>query len=53
MMIFFLFPGQKMLLPNNMKQWVYNENMMGDYIWGLMREHNLRYNCKFQKTIHL
>ncbi|XP_058848577.1 uncharacterized protein LOC117424572 [Acipenser ruthenus] len=30
----------------------YNENMMGDYIWGLIRESDLQYNCKSRKTTH-
>ena len=28
----------------------YNENMMGDYIWGLIRESDLQYNRKSRKT---
>jgi hypothetical protein len=31
----------------------YNENMMGDYIWGLIRESDLQYNRKSRKTTHL
>ena len=30
----------------------YNENMMGDYIWGLIRESNLKYTHKSRKTTH-
>jgi hypothetical protein len=30
----------------------YNENTMGDYIWGLIRESDLHYNCKSRKAIH-
>ena len=30
----------------------YNENMMGDYIWGLIRESNLEYRRKSRKTTH-
>ncbi|XP_058883872.1 uncharacterized protein LOC131737639 [Acipenser ruthenus] len=30
----------------------YNENMMGDYIWGLIRESDLQYNRKSRKTTH-
>ncbi|KAL7868474.1 hypothetical protein SRHO_G00098580 [Serrasalmus rhombeus] len=30
----------------------YNENMMGDYIWGLIRESDLQYSRKYQKTTH-
>ena len=28
----------------------YNENMMGDYIWGLIRESDLEYRRKSRKT---
>jgi len=30
----------------------YNENMMGDYIWGLVRESDLQYNPKSRKQTH-
>ncbi|MGH0150609.1 UNVERIFIED_CONTAM: hypothetical protein FKN15_019617 [Acipenser sinensis] len=30
----------------------YNENMTGDYIWGLIRESDLQYNRKSRKTTH-
>lgn len=30
----------------------YNENMMGDYIWGLLRESDLQYSRKSRKAIH-
>lgn len=30
----------------------YNENMMGDYIWGLIRESNVLYKRKTRKTTH-
>ncbi|KAL7851918.1 hypothetical protein SRHO_G00177030 [Serrasalmus rhombeus] len=30
----------------------YNENMMGDYIWGLIRESDLQYSRKSRKTTH-
>ncbi|XP_058862618.1 uncharacterized protein LOC131704953 [Acipenser ruthenus] len=30
----------------------YNKNMMGDYIWGLIRESDLQYNRKSRKTNH-
>ncbi|XP_061422664.1 uncharacterized protein LOC133351454 [Lethenteron reissneri] len=30
----------------------YNENMMEDYIWGLIRESDLQYNRKSRKTTH-
>ena len=30
----------------------YKENMMGDYIWGLIRESNLEYRRKSRKTTH-
>ena len=30
----------------------YNENMMGDYIWGLIRESDLQYRRKSRKTTH-
>ena len=30
----------------------YNENMMGDYIWGLIRESELEYSRKSRKTGH-
>ena len=30
----------------------YNKNMMGDYIWGLIRESDLQYTRKSRKTIH-
>src|SRR6218665_1063894 len=30
----------------------YNENMMGDYIWGLLRESDLQYTHKSRKTNH-
>ncbi|KAL7837429.1 hypothetical protein SRHO_G00271400 [Serrasalmus rhombeus] len=30
----------------------YNENMMGDYIWGLIRESDLQYSHKSRKTTH-
>ena len=30
----------------------YNENMMGDYIWGLIRESDLEYRRKSRKTTH-
>lgn len=30
----------------------YNENMMGDYIWGLVRESDLQYNRKSRKQTH-
>lgn len=33
-------------------QGTYNENMMGDYIWGLIRESDLTYNRKSRKTNH-
>ena len=33
-------------------QGVYNENMMGDYIWGLIRESDLQYCRKSRKTTH-
>ena len=29
----------------------YNENMMGDYIWGLIRASDLQYNSKSQKLL--
>ena len=30
----------------------YNENMMGDYIWGLLRESDLQYTHKSRKPTH-
>ena len=30
----------------------YNENMMGDYIWRLIRESDLHYTRKSRKTTH-
>ena len=30
----------------------YNDNMMADYIWGLIRESHLQYNRKSRKTTH-
>jgi hypothetical protein len=30
----------------------YNENMMGDYIWGLIRENDLQYSRKSRKPTH-
>ena len=30
----------------------YNENMMGDYIWGLIQESDLEYKQKSRKTTH-
>jgi hypothetical protein len=30
----------------------YNENMMGDYVWGLLRESNLQYSRKCRKATH-
>ena len=30
----------------------YNENMMGDYIWGLFRESDLQCTCKSRKHNH-
>ena len=30
----------------------YNENMMGDYIWGLIRKSDLEYRRKSRKTTH-
>ena len=30
----------------------YNENIMGDYIWGLVRESDLQYNRKSRKQTH-
>ncbi|KAL6469174.1 hypothetical protein MHYP_G00226980 [Metynnis hypsauchen] len=30
----------------------YNENMMGDYIWGLIRESDLQYSRRSRKTTH-
>ncbi|KAL6469172.1 hypothetical protein MHYP_G00226960 [Metynnis hypsauchen] len=30
----------------------YNENMMGDYIWGLIRQSDLQYSRRSQKTTH-
>lgn len=30
----------------------YNENMMGDYVWGLLRESNLQYSRKSRKPTH-
>lgn len=30
----------------------YNESMMGDYVWGLIRESELEYSRKSRKTIH-
>jgi hypothetical protein len=30
----------------------YNENMMGDYIWGLIRESDLQYSRKSRRTTH-
>jgi hypothetical protein len=30
----------------------YDENMMGDYIWGLIRESDLQYNRKSRKPTH-
>ena len=30
----------------------YNENMMGDYIWGLIRESDLEYRRKRWKATH-
>ena len=33
-------------------QGVYNENMMGDYIWGLIRESDLHYSRKTRKPRH-
>lgn len=30
----------------------YNENMMGDYIWGLLRESDSQYNRKSRKSTH-
>ena len=30
----------------------YNKNMMGDYIWGLIRESDLEYRRKSRKTTH-
>ncbi|XP_076036895.1 uncharacterized protein LOC143022524 [Oratosquilla oratoria] len=30
----------------------YNENMMGDYIWGQIRESNLQYKRKSRRTTH-
>ena len=30
----------------------YNENMMGDYIWGLIRQSDLEYKRKSRKTTH-
>ena len=30
----------------------YNENMMGDYIWGWIRESDLEYRRKSRKTGH-
>ena len=33
-------------------QGLYNENMMGDCIWGLIGESNVEYRRKNQKTTH-
>ena len=30
----------------------YNKNMMGDYIWGVIRESDLKYTRKSRKTTH-
>ena len=30
----------------------YNENMMGDYVWGLLQESNLQYSRKCRKATH-
>jgi hypothetical protein len=30
----------------------YDENMMGDYIWGLIRESDLQYSRKSRKLTH-
>jgi hypothetical protein len=30
----------------------YDKNMMGDYIWGLIRESDLQYSRKSRKTTH-
>ena len=30
----------------------YNENMMGDYIWWVIRESDLKYTRKSRKTTH-
>jgi hypothetical protein len=43
---------QDMLNFERRYQGQYNENMMGDYIWGLMRESDLLYNRKCRKTTH-
>ena len=29
----------------------YNENMMRDYIWGLIRESDLQYTCNSRKLL--
>ena len=31
----------------------YKKNMIGDYIWGLLRESSLQYTRKSRKTTHL
>ncbi|XP_058885016.1 uncharacterized protein LOC131737778 [Acipenser ruthenus] len=43
---------QDMLDFERRNQGQYNENMMGDYIWGLIRESDLQYNRKSRKTTH-
>ena len=43
---------QDMLNFERRYQGQYNENMMGDYIWGLIRESDLLYNRKCRKTTH-
>lgn len=43
---------QDMQLFERRYQGAYNENMMGDYIWGLIRESDLKYARKSRKTMH-
>lgn len=33
-------------------QGTYDENMIRDYIWGLIREHHLQYNCNLKKLLN-
>ena len=44
---------QDMLLFERHYQGQYNESMMGDYIWGLIRESDLVYKRKSRKATHL
>ena len=43
---------QDILVFGNRYQGQYNENLIGDYIWVLLRENNLQYTRKSRKATH-